>query len=362
MRAADRRVGAGGVDHRLLGEPDVGAGGVAEQEEVEGLAGAAGVDVAQHRAGGAEDARRILVVGRHQERGARLAAARPARAARCRRRGRSPSAARAPRRTTQAMLMTKSPSITFSTPVSPPTESTSHIWCTRTAVSSSASATRPSAREPHARSRPCRPAARRGRRSRSALLRHLQRRLRRQRRRGRRHRAGGERSAAPSVDPGLGDRAARRSGARCASRRCRRLRGRGRSCRRRPLISGFSEISASWSDARDWPAPPAAPPRRGSGWARRRRSRRRSAAARPAPAPIRVRATRRSPLEVGRVPAPAQPVGQRDLAARRRRRPPAASRRRCCRGPPRCVGISTSTTWPLPQSPIGSTQALGRRW
>ena len=52
---ADLGVGARGLDQRLLVEPDVGAGGVAEQEEVEGLAGAAGVDVAHHGAGGAED-------------------------------------------------------------------------------------------------------------------------------------------------------------------------------------------------------------------------------------------------------------------------------------------------------------------
>ena len=38
-------------------QPDVGAGGVAEEEEVEGLARAAGVDVAHHGAGRAEDAR-----------------------------------------------------------------------------------------------------------------------------------------------------------------------------------------------------------------------------------------------------------------------------------------------------------------
>ena len=40
------------------------------------------------------------------------------------------------------MLTTKSTSITFSTPVSPPIDSTSHIWCTRSAVSSVAAAKR----------------------------------------------------------------------------------------------------------------------------------------------------------------------------------------------------------------------------
>ena len=53
---ADHRVGAGGVDDRLLGDPDVGAGGVAEDEDVEGVAGAARLELAHHRAGGAEDA------------------------------------------------------------------------------------------------------------------------------------------------------------------------------------------------------------------------------------------------------------------------------------------------------------------
>ena len=38
---------------------------------------------------------------------------------------------------TQEMLITNSPSITFSTPVMPPTESTSHIWLTSTADNSS---------------------------------------------------------------------------------------------------------------------------------------------------------------------------------------------------------------------------------
>ena len=72
---ADVGVGARRVDQRLLVEPDVGAGGVAQEEEVEGLAGAAGVDVAHHGAGGAEDRGGVLVVGGHEERRAAAAAA-----------------------------------------------------------------------------------------------------------------------------------------------------------------------------------------------------------------------------------------------------------------------------------------------
>ena len=67
---ADDRVGAGGVDERLLLEPDLGVGGVGEEEEVEGRALAVGLDVVEHGDRRAEDARGVLVVGRHQERGA----------------------------------------------------------------------------------------------------------------------------------------------------------------------------------------------------------------------------------------------------------------------------------------------------
>ena len=81
------------------------------------------------------------------------------------------------------MLMTKSPSITRSTLVSSPTDSTIHIWCVRKTVSSSAVSPRPSAREAHARLAP-EPAAARAVVGGERLLRHVERRLRRQGRRG----------------------------------------------------------------------------------------------------------------------------------------------------------------------------------
>ncbi len=94
---ADDRVGAGGIDEGLLLEPDLGVGGVGEEEEVEGLALAVGVDVVEHRDRRAEDARGILVVGRHQQGGAGLQ--RPRRAfGGAPGRGGSPSAARSRRR------------------------------------------------------------------------------------------------------------------------------------------------------------------------------------------------------------------------------------------------------------------------
>ena len=118
-------------------EPDVGVGGVAEEEEVEGLAVAAGVDVAHHGAGGAEDAGPDPRC--RSASAARCAgAARPGRFAWVPAPRKKPiSGERAPKEI-QAMLMTKRPSITFSTPVSPPTESTSHIWCDEEPVSRSA--------------------------------------------------------------------------------------------------------------------------------------------------------------------------------------------------------------------------------
>ena len=138
---ADLGAGARGVDHGLFGQPDVGIGGVAEHEQVEGFAGATGVDRPHHRAGGADDARRVFVVGRHQQR-------RAGRRGGIRRRcafgaeEKSISGDMAPK-PIHAMLMTKRPSITFSTPVSSPTESTSHIWCTSSTVSRSEASTRP---------------------------------------------------------------------------------------------------------------------------------------------------------------------------------------------------------------------------
>ena len=69
---ADHRVGAGGVDEGLLLEPDLGVGRVGEEEEVEIFALAVRLDVVEHRHRRPEYAARVLVVGRHEQRGSGL--------------------------------------------------------------------------------------------------------------------------------------------------------------------------------------------------------------------------------------------------------------------------------------------------
>ena len=213
------------------------------------------------------------------------------------------------------MLTTKSPSIAFSTPVSPPIDSTSHIWCTR--PPSAGSWRRTGIRGP---ARPARPAASGAAASRTAS--GSARTSRAAPAGQRRRRTGGRRAGSGSVTGSIGTPRSRRSGDRpSAGRRAARpgrcLRDRGRSVAggRRPRGSRDLRIVQ----------------RPGVGLGRklhRRRARDRLAVAGEVDdevAAVLGRAaaqgsrTRSSPPGSERVPAPVQAVGQRDLAACRRR-------------------------------------------
>ena len=155
----------------------------------------------------------------------------------------------------------------------------------------------------------------------------------------------GRPAAAPegtSVTGSIGTPRSRRPGGRPSGGRSRSSTwslpsGSSSKLRRSPPTSGFSEMCASCSDP---------------GFDLRRELHRRgldhglavagevddeAAAVVAAGADQRARDAQQ-PARIGRVPAPVQAVGQRDLAARRRSDRPAASRRRCCRAPPRWSG------------------------